>query len=149
MQTANPIQLRVELAPPVATTFARDAADFIDGTNITISGKYGYKTVIISPAGAPSAVEYEFAIPVLQDYELSFHYAAKDARPFYVIWNGRKQPREVITETSMPADWIITPAMPRQRATTVAAKIGINTLRLERNGPFPHIATIFLTPTHG
>jgi len=127
--------LRVE-----AEAFTRgNAAKHTDGYGAGIG-------VILNAGPMPNVAEYDVTIPKAATYQLAVRYAAAEARPVRVLIDGKPVATAACGTTT--GSWY--PDTQRWAAeANVALPAGKVTVRLERDGPFPHLDRFVLVPlTH-
>jgi Protein of unknown function (DUF1549)/Protein of unknown function (DUF1553)/Planctomycete cytochrome C len=121
-----------------------EAENFDRGNVLKDFDNYGAKIGVILNKGAlPNVAEYDVKLERAGVYALEIRHAAAEARPVRVSVNGQLVVAEAAGQTT--GTWF-----PDTQAwhvvTVVSLKAGVNTLRLERNGPFPHIDCLALIP---
>jgi hypothetical protein len=121
-----------------------EAEDFARGNVLKDRNGYGAGIGVLVNAGTlPNVAEYEVEDSVAGDYQLDLRYASGDPRPVNVILNGET----VLTGAAGSVTGGFFP--PQQRwelAGVVPLRPGKNVVRLERDGPFPHLDKLLLTP---
>lgn len=147
-QRANPILLKSAMMPPVEATppglMTVEAEDFDRGNVLKDEANYGVGIgVILNKGELPNFVEYDVILPESGPYQLEIRYAAAESRPAMLSIHGTRMNSNVLGEVT--GSWT-----PESQEWTVvgvfAMREGENTIRLERNGPFPHIDKLVLFP---
>ncbi|MCY2991677.1 MAG: SUMF1/EgtB/PvdO family nonheme iron enzyme [Planctomycetota bacterium] len=123
--------------------FTIEARDF-DGSNarVSLTGQpYADGPSCIWNGGElPNWAEYEIEFPVTADYTLSALYAAAQARPVEISLDGKK----ICTGfKGVTGDWNTKSAKWEQQGT-LPITCGTHTVRLQCDGPFPHICGLRL-----
>ena len=133
---------RIEASKPIQIR----AADFQRSKNIGVGiSPYG-AGVILNNAfhwNPENLVEYDFEVARPGRYDLQIEYAALESRPVTISLNG-----EVVKRNGLEArtgGWE-TPSQIWRSQIRVILKRGSNTLRLFREGYFPHVRNIKFVP---
>ncbi|WP_339908152.1 DUF1553 domain-containing protein [Symmachiella dynata] len=122
-----------------------EAEDYTRGNLNKDFSNYGTKIgVLVNGGKLPNFVEYEIDVPAPgRTYQFEIRLAAAQSRPVKLSINGKPSARGVAEEVT--GSW--TPDSQKWHAESVVAlEPGKNVIRLERDGPFPHIDKIGLLP---
>lgn len=99
--------------------------------------------VLVNQGELPNAAEYDLEIAQPGWYQFEARYAAAESRPVRVAHNGRVVMSQALAQTT--GTWY-----PDTQTWHIAGFIelaaGANVLRLERDGPFPHLDKLLLVP---
>ncbi len=129
--------------PVTGKAVAIEAEAFHRGHAEADTTSYGRDIGIILSRG-PAFVEYDLEVPVPGDYALELRLAAAASRPLRLSVNGIPAGRPVAGQVT--GGWF--PKEQRWFPAGIAAlKAGRNTIRLERDGVFPHVDQLLLVPT--
>ncbi len=126
-------------------TLLIEAEKFRRGNVNRDTSSYGKGVGVLVNAGKlPNFAEYEIEVPKAdQTYQLEFRVAAAESRPVKLSLNGKLVEQGAITDVT--GGWY-----PKSQRWVVCRELklqqGSNTLRLERDGPFPHIDKLALVP---
>ncbi|WP_435006109.1 DUF1553 domain-containing protein [Tundrisphaera lichenicola] len=122
----------------------REAESFDRGNVLVESTNYGHEIgVILNRGELPNRVDYDFDVPADAVYQFEIRHAAAEARPVRLMLDGLEIASEVAG--AVTGSW-----GPEKQSWSVAgmARIGAgrHTVRLERDGVFPHIDKLALVP---
>ena len=123
-----------------------EAEDFARGNVRKDFETYGHAIgVLVNRGELPNFVEYEIETPAAGTYQLELRYAAAESRPVELLIDGRLVKADAARE--MTGSWT-----PESQSWGVEGRFtfgeGKTTLRLQREGPFPHIDKLALVPRH-
>ncbi|MBX3438375.1 MAG: DUF1553 domain-containing protein, partial [Planctomycetaceae bacterium] len=129
---------------PRDEVIAIEAEDFSRGNVRKDFDAYGQGIgVILNDGRLPNRADYEFAIEKPGYYQIELRYAAAESRPCRLYFNG-----DLLTSdaaSNVTGSW-----NPDSQRWFVAAihrvPFGRHTLRLERDGPFPHFDRLLIVP---
>lgn len=118
-----------------------ESESFIRGNVARDTQGYGRGIgVLVNQGPVPNFAEYEVEIAAAGLYQLELRYAAAESRPCKVLVNGQVVSDAVATDVTGGWD-------PEQQQWFVESfctlQVGKNTIRIERDGPFPHIDKLF------
>jgi len=124
------------------TTVYLSASEFTNGVGVAMAtGEVaGYGNVLMNGgppyADRPNSAEFQFRVPVSGAYQVWAEYAAASPRPVRVDVNG-----ELLTRNGLSASTGCWDASCQQvlKQGEVKLNAGANTLRISRDGGFPHI----------
>lgn len=121
-----------------------EAEKYDHGNVVRDFATYGQGIGVIYNAGPlPNVAEYEFALPAAGTYRIALRYAAAEARGVRLILDGRQLKSDAAGDVT--GSW--TPDGQRWSMEAVAPLAsGRHALRLERDGPFPHLDKVALLP---
>ncbi len=150
LQKQGPTELRSEFAKAkdakTPGLLVIEAEDYARGNALKSFDGYGDKIGVIYNKGElPNVAEYDVKLMEAGRYQLELRYAAAAARPVQVIVNG-----QVITNSAagkVTGTWF--PETQTWFAEgVISLKPGVNVIRLECAGPFPHFDKLALIPTN-
>ena len=125
------------------TEFTIESRDFDDGNpRVSLTGQpYADGPSCIWNGGElPNRAEYEIEFPVTADYTLSVLYAAAQARPVQILFDGK----EIHTGfKGVTGSWHTKSAKWEEQCTLPISQ-GSHTITLQCAGPFPHICALRL-----
>ena len=140
-------QIVVSPPPLPKNPIAVRAQYFVRGTNVGIDqctpGPGALANAIAGCIPAPNAAEFDFVVAVAGAYRMDINFAAADSRPVKVILNGQVIRDQAVSETT--GGWSNS-NLRWAEVGRVVLKEGANTVRLERNGVFPHIHDLLFVP---
>lgn len=121
-----------------------EAEDYTRGNVLKDHAQYGTGIGVLVNAGPlPNFVEYDFELKSAGKYLLRLRYAAADPRPVRLLVNGAEVKPDVAGQVT--GSWF-----PKEqewhREGSFRFQSGKNTIRLEREQPFPHIDRLLLSP---
>jgi hypothetical protein len=121
-----------------------EAENFDRGNVLKDTTHYGPKIgVILNKGELPNFAEYDVKVAEAGVYQLELRYAAADSRPVQVLLNGKVVKSDAAG--SKTGSWF--PDTQTWAAEClVTLRAGVNTLRLFREQPFPHIDKFALVP---
>ena len=121
-----------------------EAEDYTRGNVLKLKKGYGEGIGVILNAGIlPNVAEYDVEVPADGKYQVAIRYAAADTRPT-ILSIGTKRVR---TDAASAATGSWNPDKQIWSAEAVVPLVrGKTTIRLERDGPFPHFDKIALLP---
>ncbi|MFO1094155.1 MAG: DUF1549 domain-containing protein [Planctomycetaceae bacterium] len=127
-----------------AGTVLREAEQFDRGNVAVHTSGYGEAIgVLVNQEQLPNFVEYDVEIPQAGLYQAEVRFAAAESRPVRMLLNGEIVVPAALSEVT--GSWY-----PDTQAWRIAGFLnlvaGANTLRIERDGPFPHIDKLLLAP---
>ncbi|HTE17025.1 MAG TPA: DUF1549 domain-containing protein, partial [Armatimonadota bacterium] len=124
-----------------------EAEDFVHGNVLKDREHYGAGIGVLVNAGPmPNLAEYELSVPEAGPYQLDLRFASADARSLRIYIN------DLLVHSAGAASSTggFFPDAQRWSAEGVfPLHAGKNRIRLEREGPFPHIDKLLLTPRPG
>jgi hypothetical protein len=134
---------RMKAGKQMDGTILVEAETFIRGNVLKDVESYGKGIGVLVNAGQlPNFVEYELNIPKDENYSFEIRYAAAESRPVRISLDGRPQGEFA---TSVTGGW--NPDSQKWEAAFLASlKKGKVVVRLDRQGPFPHIDKFALLP---
>jgi cytochrome c553 len=121
-----------------------EAENYARGNVVRDSATYGQGIGVIYNAGPlPNIAEYDLTLPSAGTYQVALRYAAAESRPLELSLDGQRlssAAAAAVTGSWQPdgQTWSIEAVVP------LAA--GRHVLRLERNGPLPHVDKLALLP---
>jgi hypothetical protein len=119
-----------------------EAETFARGNALKNTDGYGAGIGVIHTGEAPTRAEWDVTVPAAGAYQWDFRYAAEEARPVRLLVNGKEVKKDALAETT--GSW--NPDGQQWEAVAVVSlNAGKNTLKLERNGPIPHVDKLALT----
>ena len=120
-----------------------EAEQFQRGNVLKVLDGYGAGIGVLVNAGTlPNFTEYDLTIPADGAYAIEFRYAAQDPRPIRVSVDGK-----VLGESAKLATGSWYPDQQQWEAgPMVNLKKGKVIVRIDREGPFPHIDKLALVP---
>ncbi|MDX2037635.1 MAG: DUF1553 domain-containing protein [Isosphaeraceae bacterium] len=122
----------------------REAESFDSGNVLVDTSHYGPGIgVILNKGELPNRAEYRIDVPGGGRRRLEIRYAAAEPRPVRLYINGRLHPEPIAA--TVTGGWEAS-AQKRVIAAELDLDAGINTLRLECDGPFPHFDRLALLP---
>lgn len=134
---------RMKAGKQMDGTILVEAETFTRGNVLKDVESYGKGIGVLVNAGQlPNFVEYELNIPKDDNYSFEIRYAAAESRPVRISLDGRPQGEFA---TSVTGGW--NPDSQKWEAAFLASlKKGKVVVRLDRQGPFPHIDKFALLP---
>jgi hypothetical protein len=138
------LKLLMQGAAPPAGTIVIEAENYDRGNVKRDFAAYGQKIGVIYNAGPlPNLAEYDITLPTAGTYQVELRLAAAESRPVELTVNS-----QVI---SSAAAALVTGSWYPDTQTwsvegVVALPAGKSTLRLRREGPFPHFDKLALVP---
>lgn len=122
-----------------ASSFLIPAFAFDRGNAKTFTTSWADAEPMVASGGeSPIVIEYDIDFPTTAEYALSIHYAAADARPVQLFLDGESVGVCCRTATgtwnTSGAKW--------ESTTTLTILQGTHTLKLLREGPFPHVVSL-------
>lgn len=122
-----------------ADSFQIQAFAFDRGNARTFTTSWADAEPMIGFGGEiPVKVEYDIDFPVTAKYVLSIRYAAESKRPVQIFLDGQSVGRGCLAATgswnTSKAKW--------EEAITLDLTKGKHTVKLIRNGPFPHVVSL-------
>jgi hypothetical protein len=137
--------------PPSRTQVSVKAIDYVDSLNITTQGPpelgYGSDIILNGPEynqKRKNMAEYSLWATASGLYDFIAEYAAGDPRGVVVTINGKQVMANALSATT--GGFKVANQKSRIQQPPVRLKMGTNTVRLEREGPFPHIRTLTFSP---
>ena len=133
---------KVDVSTPGA--IVREAESFNRGNVLIDTTNYGPGIgVILNKGTLPNFVEYDIEVPSAGLYRIEVRHTASDARPILMRVDGEPVASDVA--------WAVTGSWtPEKQAWFPAGlarmKSGRHTIRLERDGPFPHLDKLAIVP---
>ncbi len=128
-----------ELAANSANSFLIPAYAFERGNAKTFTTSWADAGPMVAFGGdSPIVIEYDIDFPVTAEYALSINYAAADARPVQLFLDGKNVGTCCRTATG---SWNTSGAAWESTATLTIAQ-GKHTLKLQREGAFPHVVAL-------
>lgn len=133
---------RGELDP--ATLVDREAEKFSRGNVLVQTTAYGEGIgVILNGGPMPNFAEYDFILPTAGLHRVELRYAAQESRPIRLFVDGKLIRADAASQVS--GSW--NPDGQRWEVLALLPlKEGAHTLRIERDGAFPHIDRLLLAP---
>jgi len=121
-----------------------EAEKFARGNVIVQTTAYGEGIgVILNGGPIPNFAEYDVSIPADRLQRLELRFAAAEARPVRVFLDGKLIRADAANQAT--GSW--NPDGQRwEMVALLPLKSGNHTLRLERDGPFPHIDRLLIAP---
>ena len=121
-----------------------EAEHYQRGTAIKHLTGYGEGIGVILNGGTlPNVAEYDVTLAQAGPHQIEIRYAAADQRPVVLSVNGQVWRKDAIGKVT--GSW--NPDGQRWEVQgIVPLKAGLNVVRLERAGPFPHIDKLLLAP---
>jgi hypothetical protein len=138
--------LRLELVPKLevpAGAIVIEAEKFSAGVVVADTEGYGRGIGVITSAKYPAYAAYDIPVERAGQYQLWIRYASADSRPLKFIFNGAVTAGAACAR---PTGGFTPEYQLWTKAGAIEAKTGVNTLRLESSGPFPHIDKLALLP---
>ncbi|MBQ16349.1 MAG: hypothetical protein CMJ65_04405 [Planctomycetaceae bacterium] len=124
----------------------REAESYDRGNAARLTTGYGQGIGIIASSSGLSHVEYDVMIKKAGTARLEFRLAAADSRPCRILVNGGLVQPAALGRTT--GSWF--PDTQKWAIETLGEfKTGKNTIRIERQGPFPHIDKFLIVPATG
>lgn len=122
-----------------------EAEDYQRGNVLKSFTGYGENIGVIYNKGElPNVAEYDITLKEAGTYQLELRYAAAEARPLRLLIGGQV----VVTDAAAKSTGSWYPDTQTWFAEgVVQLKAGVNVIRLERDGPFPHIDKLALVPS--
>ncbi|MFO0951872.1 MAG: DUF1549 domain-containing protein [Isosphaeraceae bacterium] len=147
LERAASLLKRVQLPPPGDSSpgrVVREAEAFDKGNVLVDTTNYGQGIgVLLNKGELPNFVEYAFDLPARGAYSVALRYAAAEPRPVRIVVNGATLSKRAAREAT--GSW--GPESQRWSAEgLVVLEPGRTTLRIERDGPFPHVDKLALAP---
>ncbi|HRK22073.1 MAG TPA: DUF1549 domain-containing protein, partial [Fimbriimonadaceae bacterium] len=130
-----------------ADSIVLEAEDYVAGNVIKDRQSYGKGIgVLVNRGELPNFAEYVVTVPKEGSYQLDLRYASGDPRPARVSVNGTP----VLSSAGGKVSGGFYPGHQKWFAEGIfELKEGENRIRLERDGPFPHIDRLLLLPRPG
>ena len=126
-------------ATDAASSFVIPAYAFDRGNAKTFTDQWADAEPMVANGGEiPNVVEYDVELPVAAEYRIGIRYAAHEARPVELFLDEIKLGSCCQTATG---SWNTSGSAWEESARRWMAP-GKHTLRLERNGPFPHLVSL-------
>lgn len=124
------------------------AADFVRPVNVALGGPnnmYGADVLLNGPPynDRENGADYEFNASAAGTYLLKVEYAAAHARPVRILLNGDLA---IVDALGAPTGCWTTDCQRLLHQGRVVLREGLNLLRVERAGVFPHIRKFILEP---
>jgi mono/diheme cytochrome c family protein len=121
-----------------------EAENYTRGNTLKDTTNYGKEIgVILNQGELPNVAEYDVPIEAAGMYQLEIRYAAAGARPVELLINGETVKTDAAGKTT--GSW-----NPDTQTWEVVGffplRSGANTIRLQRDQPFPHIDKLLLVP---
>ena len=138
----EPLLKEVTLPP---TAIVIEAERFASGTVVADTSFYGLGIGVITSPKFPAYVEYGVSVPADGRYAVLVRYASADFRPMRMFVSNSLVTSSACSE---PTGGYAPQDQQWQKAGVFPFARGSNTLRLDRNGPFPHIDKIALVPVN-
>src|SRR3990167_5081625 len=122
-----------------ANSFLIPAFAFDRGNAKTFTTSWADAGPMVAFGGeSPIVIEYDIEFPATAEYALSIHYAAAEARPVQLFLDGKSVGMCCRTATgswnTSGAKW--------ESTTTLTLAPGKHTLKLQREGAFPHVVSL-------
>jgi len=133
------------VAPPGPGATIIEAEDFSAGNAAADRAVFGSGIGVLTSPKIPASAEYQFNLPAIDNYEIYARYATEGARPVTLLLNGKVVNKEFCGN---PTGGYYPAAQRWFPGGVFNLPGGKTTLRLESNGPFPHIDKIALVPMH-
>ncbi len=122
-----------------ANSFAIPAYAFDRGNAATFTSSWADAEPMVAFGGeSPVAIEYDIDFPATAQYALSLNYAAADARPVQLFLDGQAVGTCCRSTTG---SWNTSSAQWEATATLTLVQ-GKHTLKLQRDGAFPHVVAL-------
>lgn len=144
LKAARPIA-EDELRRSAPGTILIEADEFVRGNVMRDKTTYGVGIgVLVNDGQLPNFTEYDIEIPTSGAWQIDLRYAAAAARPTEIILDGEVVKPDAagqVTGSWTPdgQKWFV--------ETVIEIKAGKHVLRLDNDGPFPHIDKIALAPS--
>ncbi|HQZ68336.1 MAG TPA: hypothetical protein PLY87_24780, partial [Planctomycetaceae bacterium] len=131
--------LEIESPGNNANSFLIPAYAFDRGNARTFTSSWADAEPMVAFGGeSPIVIEYDIDFPVTAEYALSINYAAADARPVQLFLDGKNAGTCCRSATgswnTSGAQW--------ESMTTLTIAQGKHTLKLQREGAFPHVVSL-------
>ena len=123
----------------------REAETFDRGNASRLKTGYGKGIGVIASGGGLSTAEYDVTIKNAGTFRVEFRLAAAESRPCRILINGGVVQSSALGHIT--GSWY--PDTQKWSIETLAEfKAGKNTIRIDRQGPFPHIDKFLLIPAN-
>jgi hypothetical protein len=128
-------------------TLLVEAENYQRGNALKQTTGYGEGIGVILNAGPlPNVAEYDVSVPRAGVHQIELRYAAADSRGVRISVNGQLLRTDAAKHVT--GSWY--PDTQQWHVEGMASlKAGVNIVRLERDGPFPHIDKLLLVPLSG
>lgn len=130
--------------PPAATSIVVEAERLKAGNAVADTALYGAGIGVLTTPAVPAWAEIEVSLPVAGQYEIRARYASEGSRPIRLL-AGRKLLIPDFCKT--PTGGYFPPDQKWISNGVYALPAGLLKLRLESDGPFPHLDKIAFVPT--
>jgi cytochrome c553 len=129
---------------PFGGALVIEAENFARGNMVRDFTTYGQGIGVIYNAGPlPNFAEYDVELPAVGTYQIALRYAAAESRPVGLSIDGRQLGSDAAGKAT--GSWQMdTQTWSIEAAIPLAA--GKHMIRIERNGPVPHIDKLALLP---
>ena len=119
------------------------AGEFSAGNVVLDESAFGAGIGVVTSPKYPAFAEYKVTLPAGGEQEIWLRYASAEPRPVALSLNGKPVNRSACPEATggfHPAEqnWCKAGRFPMQQ--------GVNTIRLDTTGPFPHIEKLAVSP---
>ncbi len=131
---------------PGDTRLFVEATDFVRGNAVRDTNNYGKDTGgkgVIITNGTPVHAEWEVSVPSAGRYQIEIRYAGEEARPVQLLVNGEKVTGKAASRAT--GSWNAN-GQQWEVAGVAPFKAGVNTVRVYRDGPLPHISRLLFFP---
>jgi len=124
----------------------REAESYDRGNAARLTTGYGKGIGVIASGSGLSTAEYDVTIKDAGNFRLEFRLAAVESRPCRILVNGGVVEPAALGRTT--GSWF--PDTQKWSVEVLAElKTGKNTIRIDRQGPFPHIDKFLIVPMPG
>ena len=124
----------------------REAESYDRGNAARLTTGYGKGIGVIASGSGLSTAEYDVTVKDAGNFRLEFRLAAVQSRPCRILVNGGVVEASALGRTT--GSWF--PDTQKWSVEVLAElKTGKNTIRIDRQGPFPHIDKFLIIPMAG
>lgn len=138
------VRRRCWVCPPIGPgVITLEAETISEGNAVGDKTLFGLGIGVLTTPKVPAFASYQLNIPKSDDYEIFARYAAEGARPVSLLLNGKIANKQFCGN---PTGGYYPAAQRWFSGGVFNLPAGKNTVRLESNGPFPHIDKIAFAP---